>query len=479
VQHGSRQPAMQRKLILFELNEVPFRVIDDFCRDHPASALARCLPRCSQYETVTEDAVLSPWVTWPTIHRGVTDALHGIGHFGQDLGKVDAKYPPVWRMLSEHGVTTGVFASLHTSPMPGDVRRYTYYVPDPFAATADCYPEDLAVFQLFNLTMSRESMRNVSNRLPVGWALRLLKSTPGLGIRVGTLADVARQLVEERFVPWKHVRRRTYQTVLAFDVFMKQLNSTLPRFTTFFTNHVASSMHRYWAATYPGDYETLEYKPDWVHRYKSEIDFAMGKFDEELARLTSFVDTHPEYTLWVASSMGQAAHKGQPLRSQVLVKDVARLMSVLGAPKGTWEERPAMAPTISVYVADTHLQSFRESIAAARVADRPVPQEEQGKGFFSISMGQANVPLDGEFIVIRGERVSFRDAGLENIVIEDEAGSSAYHVRTGSLLVYDPLAKAANPARGRLKTTELAPTILERFGVKPAGYMSAPAQIGA
>lgn len=61
------------------------------------------------------------------------------------------------------------------------------------------------------------------------------------------------QVVSERVRQARNVRRRTYQSVLAFDIFMKQLESTRPGFATFFTNHVASSMHRYWAAAFPGD----------------------------------------------------------------------------------------------------------------------------------------------------------------------------------------------------------------------------------
>lgn len=34
---------MDKRIILFELNEVPLRIIDQFCRWHPESALARHL----------------------------------------------------------------------------------------------------------------------------------------------------------------------------------------------------------------------------------------------------------------------------------------------------------------------------------------------------------------------------------------------------------------------------------------------------
>jgi len=42
---------MGRKVILFELNEVPYRIVDEFCAWRPRSSFARTLPACRQYET--------------------------------------------------------------------------------------------------------------------------------------------------------------------------------------------------------------------------------------------------------------------------------------------------------------------------------------------------------------------------------------------------------------------------------------------
>ena len=112
---------------------------------------------------------------------------------------------------------------------------------------------------------------------------------------------------------------------------MKHLNKTRPSFATFFTNHVASSMHRYWAAMFPGDYETFEFTQDWVNTYQNEIDFTMGKFDRIFGKLAAFVDANPEYQLWVATSMGQAATRGRPCDSQLYITDRKRLMLADGS----------------------------------------------------------------------------------------------------------------------------------------------------
>jgi len=467
----------QRKIILFELNEVPFRVLDDFCRRHPQSTCARRIHEFVQYETTTDDSVLSPWITWPTVHRGVNDSKHHIRFFGQDLSAADRAYPPIWRILAAEGLAPGVFASLHSYPVPGDLDRYAFYVPDPFAAEPVCAPEELRIFQEFNLAMSRGSMRNVSGSVPLDWCLRLARKIPSLGVRGKTIADVARQIIDERVSSWKRVRRRTYQTILSFDVFMRQLAQKKPRFATFFTNHVASSMHRYWAATYPTDFEKQGFGAEWIERYRGEIDFTMRKFDAELERLLRFVDDTAEYELWIASSMGQAANdnrQNEPVKSQVFVESLDRFMAALGIHGGQWSERPAMAPEVCVYVEADHLDRFRTAIGGARINGQPVRTEERERGFFCMAFGESNLGPDAEFLELQGKRLPFAGVGLRNVSIEDESGSSGYHVPAGALLIYDPRGRRGDGARRHLQTTEIAPTLLARLGVTPPGYMRAP-----
>ena len=104
--------------------------------------------------------------------------------------------------------------------------------------------------------------------MPWKSALAVLAKAPELGFKLSTAADLGRQLIAEKIHPWQKVRRRTYQSVLAFDIFMNYLDRTRPDMATFFTNHVASSMHRYWAALFPGDYEQCEFTTEWKNTYR-------------------------------------------------------------------------------------------------------------------------------------------------------------------------------------------------------------------
>ena len=107
------------KTILFELNEVPWKVMDWFCEQNPRSAFAQVRAEGRGYETIAEDSgELHPWVTWPSLHRGVNNDRHGIQHLGQDLRDADTGYPAIWRILADAGLTVGVVGSLQTFPVP-------------------------------------------------------------------------------------------------------------------------------------------------------------------------------------------------------------------------------------------------------------------------------------------------------------------------------------------------------------------------
>lgn len=149
-----------------------------------------------------------------------------------------------------------------------------------FAPNYECFPDDIELFQKNNLNLSRKSGRNVDVSLPYVEILKGLLKIRASGFKLDTLTSVTRQLVEEKIDPWKNVRRRTYQTILSFDVFFKQLNDKKPDFVTFFTNHVAASMHWYWAALFSNEYENIDYDSEWVSTYSNEILFTMDQTDK-------------------------------------------------------------------------------------------------------------------------------------------------------------------------------------------------------
>lgn len=109
-------------------------------------------------------------------------------------------------------------------------------------------------------------------------------------------------------------------------------------------------MHRYWAAAFPQDYKKFGYNSEWVSKYNQEIDFAMSKFEQSFTQLIRFVDSNPEYTLWIVSSMGQSATTAWMVKTQLNLTHAAKLMSALDIPDDAWCQTPAMFPEFGIIV---------------------------------------------------------------------------------------------------------------------------------
>jgi hypothetical protein len=462
---------MSQRIVLFELNEVPWRILDDIARERPDSHLATLLATGRSFATAAPDTALSPWITWPTVHRGVSDEEHTISDFGQDLGEVDTAYPPLWHLLVQAGVPVGIGGSLHTFPLPANAEDYAFYLPDVFASAPDALPRRLEAFQAFNLEMSRDSARNVDGGVPLGSAARFLAAAPRLGIRPRTALGLVRQLAAERRNAARKVRRRTWQSILAFDIFMDALERTRPAFATFFTNHVASSMHRYWAARYPDDYDDYAYTDGWRSTFEHEIGWTMARFDRMLGRVMD----HARRTgavVWVTSSMGQAATTAEVVKTQVQLVDVPRFLAFLGLPDEAWSRRPAMLPRVILKLDPAWRAPFARALdEGVEIGEHgPLPWKELEHGVFRLHPGTL-FDVQDRTVTWRGRTVPFEAAGFDTVEIQDSANCNAYHVPEGSLVMWDPRAPAHAAGRPVVSTLDVAPSLLRQLGVTPPAHM--------
>ncbi len=473
-----------KNIILFELNEVPWRILDRFIENHPESAVARVAASAQQYDTVSEDSDLSPWITWPSVHRGVSNTQHTISNFGQHLEEIDEAYPPIWQTIAKHGNSVGVFGSLHTHPLPNDLSNYNFLIPDVFAAGSECFPKSVEPYQTWNLNMSRGSARNVSKKIPIAQTTRFLSTLPTLGLKLNTALEIGRHLVDERKDNWKVVRRRTQQVLIAFDVFMKQLETTKPAFTTFFTNHVASSMHRYWAAQFPDDYNEFGYSEEWQTTHRHEIDWTLSKFDSMLNRLLLFVDRNPEFDIWIASSMGQAATRAdKPAESQLYIDNLPAFMSYFGVDEKQYIRKPAMAPRIIIEFQSERVASEFNSktsdlsfpnVSPAELGSNEIPIVKIQNLDHNIFM--IRVPViqnhSGFEISVNGQNTNMTHLGIKNVRIADQSGQTAYHIPNGSLMIYSKNRKAKNMSKETISTLNIAPMILNNFNIPAPEYMT-------
>lgn len=467
-----------KSIILFELNEVPYKVLNWYCELKPRSHIARLAHGSRQYRTYvneTGDNSLQPVATWSSLHRGVGTDRHRVRAFGQPLDQADAQYPPIWRILAEHGVKVGVFGSLLSYRVPENLANYAFYFPEPLANEPVTHPTYLSPFQEFNLAMSRLSGRQVSTAIDWKLVSRIVPTLPKLGLTARTLATVARQLIGERLKPATKGRRRSIQSVLAFDIFMREVQEKKPEFSTFFTNHVASAQHRFWAALFPEDYPEFHYSQEWIDNHKDEIKYAMDIADGFARRLMRFVTGNPNYLLLVASSMGQEAFNSEPSLSYLAISDFRRFMSALGFSPEHYEQRSVMKPCYGVALNPDLTNEFKQKLNSVSVGGKPLTVEYHDGGYFLIDMSFSNYS-GPQHVKFSGKETSFESMGIS--VVDDEEGAylSADHQPEGILLMYDPVDSGPLPKpsiNDKVSVLEIAPSILRHFGVPVPSYMDA------
>ncbi|MDC0213236.1 hypothetical protein OAL14_00345 [Gammaproteobacteria bacterium] len=460
------------KTIVYELNEVPKKLFDFYANSFPHSSFAFLKNNADLFETFTADiGSLSPWVTWPTMHRGVSNVEHEISDLGQDLQHVNQEYPPIWEMLARMGVRVGVFGSLQSYPIPTNLENYDFYVPDTFAAGSECFPEKLTSFQAFNLSMVKASGRNVSPSISISQGASFAANSLSLGLSWKTLTKIALQLSQERINKDLLVRRRSTQIEIAFDLFFAQLKKATPDVSFFFTNHLASSMHRYWPTIFPEDYDEGRFDGEWLSRWKSEIPHALKVANYQIATLTKFCQRY-NYKLIIASSMGQGAvQNSEPISKQVLITNIGKLLEKLGVEKTDWSPRLSMAPQVVVKPKSADFLTKISKLEGIQINGKPIK-------YFVSSTGDVRFEvklMNAKSVEVRfNERiVDLNELGLSNVDIQDAAGANAYHIPEGILLKYDPREswKKKESAWDAISVLDFAPSMMNHFGFKTASYM--------
>jgi hypothetical protein len=314
-------------LIVYELNEVPWRVVDWYVALRPGSHLSKLLPQCLSYTTMTRDqGELHPWSTWPTVHRGVYNEVHKIRFINQDLSAAQL-FPPVWEILSRQGYSVGVFGSLQSYPVPHS-GKYSFYIPDTFARSPETYPPKYSAFQRINLRQTASDSA-VASDVHVNTSLIVeAAKLPFIGVRPRTFAKLAIQLGNERRDRRYRARRPLMQAPLAFDVFLDAYRHSKPEFSTFFTNHVAGAMHRYWRYAFPEDFGQENTSAS--DRFKGEtVLAAMNIADAQIGKLAALARRRGG-TLLILSSMGQEAIKRPPYHGELRLQNSTKFAAAIG-----------------------------------------------------------------------------------------------------------------------------------------------------
>jgi hypothetical protein len=425
-------PPNIRPILLLEINEVPWRLLD-WARDHfDLPNLEAFFQKAATYTTVSSDlGELSPWVTWPSFHRGMNNEAHGIKNLGQDV--TTFRGVPIWDEYLSRGLSVGVCGSLQSWP-PKPPGQGGFYVPDTFAHDDRCEPAWVEPLQRFNLAQVRINGRQVSSKIALS-NLELIPSLLKARMSPHFFLEVARQLAFERVDPVRLARRPTFQAMLYWEVFERLFDGERPpAFSTFFTNHIAGLMHRYWNHIFPEDFP--EQPKSALRPHVRTFEFAFRVVDRILQQALHYQRQCPELAVVFASSMGQAAVHRDHNGHEVVIGDVIKLLQALGLPTEDCRPLLAMVPQVAVAIESTALRTRAVDLlrrCKAMDGSKIFEVDVQGATVTITSLMLKRQALEaGEFQLGDQKTVRFETAHIE--VLKTEAGTG-YHIPEGSLAV--------------------------------------------
>lgn len=232
-----------KPITIVELNEFNLELVKQALKTNDLPNLKKVFEfKQSSYKTNDRynSGYLEPWVQWVSIHTGTPSSEHRIKHLGD---VPDLTFKPFWEVLSELGVSTGVWGVMNAPR--GKSPRNKFFFPDPWTFTEKAYPDPLNRFLDLPRYLSK-NYRNLKKTILIKKGFKLLKGVLSSGI--------AMQIVKDLFVLRKELKKygkHHYVYISWFDVLVTKLFCKLkdtyqPDVNVIFLNSLAHLQHHHW-----------------------------------------------------------------------------------------------------------------------------------------------------------------------------------------------------------------------------------------
>ncbi|MCQ9201498.1 MAG: hypothetical protein JJ834_002525 [Prochlorococcus marinus XMU1425] len=460
-----------KKIILYELNEVPRKLFNFYVEKYPNSSFSKISEKGILFNTITKDTgELHPWSTWPTVHRGVYNSVHNIRYINQDLSAANS-YKPIWEILSENKINVGVFGSLQSYP-PISNKYIKFFLPDTFSPSPAASNEELFNFQKFNLNLTSDN-KAISRDFKLHQMVMFLKLLNKGTISFNSLFSTSLHLFKESINSKYKSRRSIIQNVISFDLFKKYLIKYKPEFSTYFTNHVAGMMHRYWRDLFPEDFN-FNYEDKNKFHSKSILK-AMHLAENNLRFLINLADREG-YEIFLVSSMGQQAIDRGKYIPEMVLREFEKFVKILQLNIKNYKLLPAMQPDYCIEAIDqTSLEELRQKLLDLK--------DIEGKNIFleryepvglklNLFLERSQALVNSKLIKIKDINYPVEKLGIE--IIKRDIGTG-YHIPNGIMAYYGNSKNSLIKYRNiEIETNKICPTFLKMFDIEIPKYMGSP-----
>jgi hypothetical protein len=243
----------KNRLILLELNEVNFDVVEKYLQENAARFPAlRTLLVNKRIRTTAEQKYeeLEPWIQWPSVHTAKTFSEHGIFRLGD---VVNSNVPQIFEKLEEAGYKVGAISPMNAA---NRLKKPAYFIPDPWTQT----PSDSSWWSR-SLAEAVSQAVNDNARAKVAFK-SVFQIVAGL-LRFGRIAHYPKYvalILGSRRKPWL---KALVLDLLLHDIHRSMFNSKKPNFSVLFLNAGAHIQHHYFFNCVPLKKEFSTRNPSW------------------------------------------------------------------------------------------------------------------------------------------------------------------------------------------------------------------------
>ncbi len=271
-----------KHLILLELNEINFDVVDKYLAADPMRfpALKKLLSG-SNIRTSCEKRYeeLEPWIQWASVHTGKTYAEHGVFRLGDIVGTTVSQ---IFEQLESAGLKVGAISAMNAV---NRLKRPAYFIPDPWTQTS---PDSSWWSQVLGQAISQVVNDNAQARITTKSALQVV-----LGLlrfaRVAHYQKYLSLVLGSRSKPWL---KALVLDLLLHDVHWSMFNAKKPNFSTLFLNAGAHIQHHYFFNAEPLRKSSPNKNPAWyVPENEDPLGEVLGLYDMIVGEYFTRTDT--------------------------------------------------------------------------------------------------------------------------------------------------------------------------------------------
>jgi hypothetical protein len=466
----NRSNQQARRVILVELNEITWRILDPLLAQGKLPTFAQFIRRGTKGMPIAPEVPpnLDPWISWTTVYTGRPQEEHGVKFLEQPPGTV--KGPRIWDIAADAGKSVGVFGSIMSWPPRPKVRGF--WVPSTFSPGTETSPSELQPIQELNLSHTRAHSPvadGSSGRVgPIRQFFRLRR----LGLRMSTVAGVGARCLKWLVRPGRKWEKVSLQPVINMDFFEDLYRNHRPDLSTFHSNHVAHYQHRHWRAMDPTPFLEKPSKAE-QRRFGGAIEYGYLMADRVLARMWRLAGN--DAVVIVASGLGQQPYVDEAFpdgRTIVRIRDVNQVLELCGG-KGHCTPISMMAPQWNLQFTDPARQTQVERSLRSAWVGSPETQ------LFAVDVAGDTINFNIRQRLQRTVNLdavcTFPETGRtiklgELCATQDATPKEGYHDQKGVLLVRGPGIREGADV-GECSALDLAPTILHLLALPIPNYM--------